>query len=243
MTMNKTIRTKCRYCDIAGCLGTCLRKDAARAIHRPSKIIDTVEDELLIVPVSTGMRNAQLPDWFKDVYIKWGDHSKPPAVKLLTSTGRALVAECDAEGFELYNGREWRALHLDCTLMTQYVHSGALKKVGPRRYQTSQWQGFGGRVITIKTVDGDIIDLRGPWFGKPPPGWQEVHTIGMDRISNGETQKPWHVFSGQFGMFVSEVALISCLLRSKEKIGLARVAGKIEPYLLKDGAPKRFLVP
>ena len=193
------------------------------------------------VPVTAEQRNAPMPDWFADVFIQWGRHGEVPSIKILTRAGRALVAECDASGFTLHNGREWQAVHPDGTLMTQFVHSGILRKIGHKHYQTSQWQGFGGRVFTIKTTDGDTVELRGPWFGKPPAGWCDIHVVGVDRISNGGTSKPWHAFGGQFGMFMSDAALIQCLLKSKEQISFARVNGRIEPYLTSDGGPKRFL--
>ena len=193
-----------------------------------------------IESASLDQMSSNAPDWLEDVFIYWGTRDGVPSVKLLTKSGRALVAECDEAGFQQFNGREWQALHPDGTLMTQYVHSGALKHIGHKRYQTSQWQGFGGRVFTVKTVAGDVVDLRGPWFGKAPLNWHAVHMIGKDRMSNGGTSKPWHAFSGQFGIFVSEDALIRCLLQSKENIGLARVNGRIEPYLTMDGGPKRF---
>ena len=193
-----------------------------------------------IESASLDQMSSNAPDWLEDVFIYWGTRDGVPSVKLLTKPGRALVAECDEAGFQQFNGREWQALHPDGTLMTQYVHSGALKHIGHKRYQTSQWQGFGGRVFTVKTVAGDVVDLRGPWFGKAPLNWHAVHMIGKDRMSNGGTSKPWHELSGQFGIFVSEDALIRCLLQSKEDIGFARVDGRIEPYLTMDGGPKRF---
>lgn len=194
-----------------------------------------------LVPVTAEQRNAPMPDWFADVFIHWSRRGEAPSVKILTKAGRALVAECDASGFTLHNGREWQAVHPDGTLMTQFVHSGILRKIGHKHYQTSQWQGFGGRVFTIKTTDGDTVELRGPWFGKPSAGWCDIHVVGVDRISKGGTSKPWHAFGGQFGMFMSDAVLIQCLLKSKEQISFARVNGRIEPYLTSDGGPKRFL--
>ena len=193
------------------------------------------------VPVTAEQRNAPMPDWFADVFIQWGRRGEAPSVKILTKAGRALVAECDASGFALHNNREWQAVHPDGTLMTQYVHPGILRKIGPKHYQTSQRQGFGGRVFTIKTTDGGTIELRGPWFGKPKAGWYDIHVVMVDSMANGDSIKPWHAFSGQFGMFMSEAAIIQCLLKSKEQISLARVNGRIEPYLTNDGGPKRFL--
>ena len=56
MTMNKIIRTKCRYCDIDGCLGACLRKDATRA---PADS----------VPAGAGY--AELPDYLICAVDQW----------------------------------------------------------------------------------------------------------------------------------------------------------------------------
>ena len=44
MTMNKTIRTKCRYCDIDGCLGTCLRRDATHTQQTTAEATEEVEN-------------------------------------------------------------------------------------------------------------------------------------------------------------------------------------------------------
>ena len=44
MAMNKTIRTKCRYCDIDGCLGTCLRKDATHTQQTTAEATEEVEN-------------------------------------------------------------------------------------------------------------------------------------------------------------------------------------------------------
>lgn len=205
------------------------------AIHAPTLRHKNYE----LVDVSS-IQDGTMPDWLQDIHINWDTPLAIPIIKFLTKGGRALVAECDAAGFECHEGRDWRAHHPDGYLMTQYAHSGALEKIGPKRFQTSQWAGFGGRHFTIKLKTGEKIDLRGPWFGRPPPGWYEIHCVGVDRMARSGTPRAWHSFSGQFGMFVSEVCLVKALQLSKVPLGFARIDGKIEPFMLHHGGPKRF---
>lgn len=151
-----------------------------------------------VAPLPTG--RFPIPSWALDLRVDFmPGYANRPRVLVLTNG-----TEFDGDWRWSYDGRLYSA-ELDGRLQwyaagkAVLTETAVFKKFNTDRYPFGEWvpsgefewmtpktEGFGGRHIQIKMIDGRDVTLRGAWHVSAPPGFVEINTYDHTRAGAWE---------------------------------------------------------
>lgn len=196
------------------------------------------------VPLPTG--NIEVPDWVKDVHVKWMfGYANNPTFLLKTT--------CDIGDWPNQRFRkEGKGLYIaesgDGRAVAHY-HDGAIAShewQGKKADVTTKQEGYGGRAFELTMEDGSTRILRGPWHGSPPPGYVDVTWVDMSRHQQDPTgyyaKKPWWARNAVFGAVIAYDLLLRIVAKFTPHLRMALIhqpwGDSLQPYDVRWGAPK-----